>query len=66
MQTEVTADQIIALTRNMISNDLDIYHRQLVPKISEHLSLADALTLRFINIEERLSRMLFKGYTGFS
>jgi len=62
----VTADQILALTKSMLVYDLDVYHRQLVPKMSEYLSLADCFTLRFINIEESLSRMLFKGYAGFS
>lgn len=66
VETSVSGEQLLELTRSMLRHDLDPYHQLLVPHAHTHPSLCDQLTLRFMHIEERLARLLFKDYTRFS
>jgi hypothetical protein len=66
VETAVTAEQLLELTGSMVRHDLDPYQQLFVPNAHAHPSLFDQLTLRFMNIEERTARLLFKDYTRFS
>ena len=45
---------------------LNTYIKDLIPKVHVHKALYDTIQHRFVKIEEKLSRILFKGYASFS
>ena len=50
----------------MVKFGLDVFKNDLIPIVSEKQTLFKTIDQRFINVEERLSRVLFKKYTSFS
>lgn len=50
----------------MVKFGIDVFKNDLVPKVGEKQTLFNAIDQRFVNVEERLSRVLFKKYTSFS
>jgi hypothetical protein len=61
-----TLEQLLVLTRNMADLSLDGFNLECVPRVQNQPTLLEAIEQRFVNVEERLSRLLFKGYLGFS
>lgn len=50
----------------MTTLSLDTYHKELIPIVNAKPTLFEAVEQRFVNIEERLSRVIFKDYSSFS
>jgi hypothetical protein len=66
MEVPTSLEQMVELTAQMARHDLNPYLNSLLLAPQAHSTLHLRMAERFINIEERISREVFKGYFGFS
>lgn len=66
VEVETTLQQMATLTNQMVKYDLNAYVKHLLPQAETYRTLYERLLERFLNIEERIGREIYKGYFRFS